>query len=262
MHVLEGSTIERGICFLGGSEHDRRDLSEEHIPPKGSFPERLHRDLPSFGACVSCNATWSKWDEYFREVLIRLILRNTTLGPIQEVREKIAKAENYRRLNGMRGPLSKFRPIWVQQRSGLIVQVRGLEVDKDIITAVACRVACALYYLVRGVFLDRAAMILANFQDPRFDRPGHIMAASSLIGAKPWMRRHFADRHFQFTWRFDDNDPRSSEWVWCIYGSAYFYAVTLAPGVKQFQSEFLGRTVESRGRPVLVGRVGPRCKVL
>lgn len=60
-------------CYLCGEEHN---LTREHIPPKGLFPEPRPSDLITVPCCAKCNHSNHKADERFRLFVSSAFNRN------------------------------------------------------------------------------------------------------------------------------------------------------------------------------------------
>ena len=189
-----------------------RELEEEHVPPQCLFAESARADLPIFGACRTCNDARSMDDEYFRDVLVDLMLRDLDTPELRELRSAVRSSEQRRLMRGS-------RPLFPQQGS-------ELRVDAERIKNMVCRITAAMFMVETNTFLQPGWDISGDFvphNDPDSER---LRSAIATLPRRSWGRGAF-----QYTYAVHRREPRMTQWVYCFYGAAYFHAVTNAPGL-------------------------------
>ncbi len=66
MNAKANGNSRKNCIYCGGNE----DMTVDHIPPKGMFPEPRPSNMLTVPCCMKCNQCFSKDDEYFRTVLV------------------------------------------------------------------------------------------------------------------------------------------------------------------------------------------------
>ncbi len=233
------------------------DLTDEHLPPQCLFPESARGDLPVFVACRKCNRDWSKWIEYFRDALVKCLVGEAKLKPLDELREAVARAEKNRREHGLReSPIDVVRKgVQAPFRVWAMRDVHQLDVAR--INASACHIVSGLYFVETGQYLDLSARICTTVAAPL--DPAADVAAWALATAPKQARGSFAHGNFTYTWIVQD-DKIFSEWLLSFYGLVYFYGFTYHRERPFIDSRFFGERM-TPGGTVLEGLVDGRARL-
>ncbi len=61
--MKSGKKKKKGLCIYCGKI---KEITKDHVPPKGFFPEPRPSDLITVPSCVECNKDKEKDEDYFR----------------------------------------------------------------------------------------------------------------------------------------------------------------------------------------------------
>lgn len=214
----------RECAYCGGAAR-----SADHIPPKSLFGER--RDLIKVPACVRCNVSFSKDDEYFR---LALALRDDVYGHpdvkaiIPTIMRSLGKPEKIGFRVAFLGGLSQVHP---RTLGGLILPKRGVyTVDPARLERVTQRITKGLYYHHRGHRLPVTHEAFA-FSPPTLadmsQETYQMLKRTLLDPVGPEPNRTIGRQVFSYKFRFAEDDPDSSIWLYLFYGRIPFIGMTL-----------------------------------
>ncbi len=192
------------ICYLCGSSEN---LTRDHVPPKGFFPDPKPTNLISVPCCQACNVGFSADDEAFRA----WIVAPPDVSPAgMWIRQKKVIENTFRR-----------SPKLVQNinRNMREVEIRGRRVD--LIDFPSERAERFLIRLTKG--------LLAYFH-PHFPRGSQRFTMkhatiSDLPALEPFRDRAIYDQRgdgvFQFR-RFISETETCGDWLFCFYKASLF----------------------------------------
>jgi hypothetical protein len=237
-----------GHCFHCANEFVLSALTPDHIPPRCVFPESAEPDIPTCGACRKCNKSWSRAEELFRDWLVDYALQGVNFPALSELREASARAALKRKNAGRRPSLVALRNRDVLMPGGFMTSGVFAEVNAADLNIVGCRIVNALYRHQLNNDLDGSARISSSFLAPNDGRCE--MARFALAGSNLTQLGRIANGHLVYTWAVNEQDRRTSEWLFCFYGAVYFHGATYAPNVA-FHSRFFNGLLNSPGSPLL-----------
>jgi len=83
----------RDECIYCGA---RDNLTDDHVPPKALFPEPRPSDLITVPACLQCNKSYEKDDEYFRIAVLAQIEPDRDPGAARIWTDKVIRGTLWR----------------------------------------------------------------------------------------------------------------------------------------------------------------------
>ena len=157
----------RKKCYLCGSKlADTR----EHLFPGCLFNKPLPTNLPTLPACTECNNALSSDEEQFRVFLASGMayenepgfrIWNERIRPDLKGRRPLLKPT-------IRSHIRKARVI--SESGALLGHTLVLEMDREIINRVLCKIAKGLYYLDTGAILPENVQILVDYANGKPER--------------------------------------------------------------------------------------------
>jgi hypothetical protein len=134
-----------GHCFWCDRD---LEITEDHVPPKTVFPQRVWSSLPWVPACAECNAAWKKDAEYFRDYLLTGSLQKCEHAELKVVREKYERARARRVSLGMKKSVFQT-DVQVVTRGATDRLYREQRVDLNRIRDVVMRTFSSIYVRCR-----------------------------------------------------------------------------------------------------------------
>lgn len=190
-------------------------VTDDHCPPKGLFPRRVHYLVPTVPGCRRCNGGWQSDSEYLRDALV-VLLENSKHPDLTEIRAAHERAVRHRIERGKapsifhdRSDLSRVNHIMIQITAKLHAYTDLPPVGPEL--------TC---------FADYADPVTPVFATVR-----------QLIA-----ERHESSAGGLFKWRYkiDESDRRQSEWLLSFYDEAIFRVQSVLMGKEPLRSLFLG----------------------
>jgi hypothetical protein len=234
-------------CIVCGHEDD---LTDEHLPPEGLFPESARNDLFVVNACRNCNKSWEKEDEYFRDVLVDVLAMRASSNALDEMRATIARAELHRQRLGLHPKLYDVVParidhfIPIGPGEALVFGPQRFEWNPARLSATLCRMVVALHWRHTGARLPSKFEVAGEEIHPD-DADRRELIASWLAAQQV---KSLGNGILRYAYETDPNDSRISFWAFLFYDEAFFLGSTVTPGGGTFYSPIL--KVEFTVKPI------------
>jgi hypothetical protein len=211
-----------GKCAICG---ESRDLTSDHVPPKGIFPEPRSSDLITVRACSECNNGASAFDERFRVYLSlhagidqpeteRLFMNHTlpTIRHNRRIRREIISNSE---------PVERYTPAGIY-----LGNAHTLDWDSEAHDKVVERTARGLYFHEYGEPLGKDVEVYVRWFK---ELPPRLVAIMSNFPLKSIANGAFVYQHV----RAEDVEPRFSHWVFQFF-DRHWAGATTAPIGSQF----------------------------
>jgi hypothetical protein len=200
-------------CFLCGST---KDLSKDHIPPKGLFKPPLPDDLYTVMACSKCNSSYSLDEEYFRVCVATQGYWNDTGKWIWD--QKVV-GSSFRRSPRLRKAVAqKVLSLPVHTPSGIYCGEQGVILfDAGRVSRVVEKIAKGFFTIFRpNVDLRQVDFHVSM---TRIDQE-LVMLLQQMKGES------IGGRTFVFWRGFLQEEPRQSFWFFLFYEKTLFCVQT------------------------------------
>lgn len=137
----KGNKKENRLCYFCGKPNSD---SKDHIPPRGIFPKKPQGQLITVPAHKSCNESFHKDDELFRNVIISGC--NNTEKGIKAWDEQVV--DSWRKNPGAKKALRDLViPIFIKDTTtGIIIPKRAVAIELELFERQVKRWARGLYY--------------------------------------------------------------------------------------------------------------------
>ena len=214
-----------GICSICGKE---RELTREHIPPKGIFIKPRPKNTITVFSCKNCNQNTKLDDEYFRFWVAAGAHPNSKLGAVWKNKvvgssfkrspallKKIQ--DDHRKLlnHHAKTPLKTYDNEIVPDE----LLYRCYMVDAERIDKVVRKIVRGLYFHHFSEPLPSNVDISLLFEPINIDiLKSIIIARKGMVGGK--------DGEFIYWFKFDDKEPSFSRWVLFFYLQNYLKVET------------------------------------
>jgi hypothetical protein len=215
-----------GTCVYCGRN---RELTDDHIPPKDLFAKPRPYNLITVPACLTCNKSASKDDEYFR---MRLCLNDAARGhpDVNGNLPSIFRSLDRPQARGLRTSLlADWRNVEVKSSGGLYLGRRSaFQVDMKRIFRVVARIVKGLYFHETGnIFCsDHGVRVISNEtlseQDPDTIAEFKSTILQPLVAAP---LKSIGNRTFAYRYCLTDV-PSVSGWGLVFYDRVQFVALT------------------------------------
>jgi hypothetical protein len=228
------------ICFWCAKSFPTTEMTDDHCPPRGIFPKRVHRTLRVVRACRGCNGGWGNDSDYLRDWLAYL-LKDLDRPEVAEIKATYERARQGRLDRGKladvwptrlelinipeRGPLS-FRPIGVPDPNSnriadILTRIIGeLNSHGPSIPAGPESTACFRAFLPGVDKYSVALQLLAE----EYESTGEGI--------------------FKWRYRTNPNDSREIEWLMSFYDYLAFSVQIMAPNATKSTSVFFGDVID------------------
>jgi hypothetical protein len=215
------------LCMFCAQAIDAGNLSSEHFVPKGLWEEGYRpQGMKTLPAHKSCNAAFSKDNEYFRDVFA--IEAGADRDPAaQRVQQGSLRRKMLKRPGSITKTLRNAGPKPVRTRTGIYLgQQPGFEVDRERIARVLFNVMKGIFYVSQGTPMPQE--FISSVWDVN-DLPEHVVqhAAGFMV---PW--QSFGDSAFRC--RYVVSSQRPIEKMTCLlqfYQNRIFLGEAVAPSL-------------------------------
>jgi hypothetical protein len=206
-------------------------VTDEHVPPECLFAEDDRKDLVKVPACADCNVGFSNDDEYFK---VALALRDDVYEhpDVKAIIPSILRALQKPEKAGFRASFLKgFHEAYPRTASGLMLPKRGAySVNPIRLDRVTARITKGLYYHHRGQRLP-ATHEAFGFSPPRLaniDPENYEMLKRTMFDPVGLASNIMIGRRvFYYKFRFAEDDPDASVWLYLFYRRVPFVGMTL-----------------------------------
>jgi hypothetical protein len=140
------ATSDRSRCIYCGST---AQLTVDHVPPKGIFPEPRSSDLVTVPACRPCNKLYELDDEYFRMAMT--ISAETNPVAVDLWRAKVVKGTLKRSPKLKATLLDTLHQVGLETQAGILIgKIPAVSLEAPRIDRVARRIVTALHWVHYG----------------------------------------------------------------------------------------------------------------
>lgn len=204
-------------------------LTNDHVPPKGLFPKGTWPDLIKVPACASCNAGFSKDDEYFRMMLTiredvaEHAAAQEPLAAVQRSLRKPAKAK----LAAAAARNVRSSEKW---KSGIFLGEKpAYAVDMERVAGVVRRTVLGLFFHEFGRRLphDFAVHVTPVEMIDGSSLPALMGFKTIVTAAASGPTKSFADGGFEYSVKATAEKTDATVWNLQFYGAVLFLAITL-----------------------------------
>jgi hypothetical protein len=218
-----------GICVYCGSEVL---LTEDHIPPKGLYPESVWSSLLKIPSCVKCNGGASKDDEYLRTV-IGLSAKGERDEILKPVSDATVRALARPEAAGFRRSIVKgIRETFISSPAGILVPALVGNVDLSRLDRVAARIIKGLFFTERGMRLPSDYSVVNYSSEGLRQVPMAVgrqlqTLIEALLAREP---KHIGGPQFLYWSDYNPDDPNQSTWLLVIHRHHFFIGWTVKKG--------------------------------
>lgn len=207
-------------CIYCGS---KEQLTRDHIPPKTLFLTPLPSDLITVPCCEKCNSSFSKDDEYFRNMLV-------SCEPVCS--DSNAQAINQKFLRSIRRPkaiglkqsvLKNLHIVEIKTPAGLYIgKAPAIRVDRKRFNRMLDRIARGLFYKISGYTVPNAYDIRIVFQDSWLSKPVEFLDYFK----NDWQPlSYIGNRIFAYSYAICIDNPNAMALLFIFYEKLYFWGI-------------------------------------
>ena len=199
-------------------------VTGDHVPPKSFFPKPRPNNLVTVPACLKCNHSAGKDEEYFLATLMFSEAGVTAVGK-KLWNERLRRM--YEKNIGLRSRIAgSLRHRQLSTPAGIYLG-RGMTVEYDPrrLEAIAMKIVRGLYFIERGTPLDASSEVMCLFlrERPHFkavEDHNHMLK----VGTLQW------NGIFQYRCGFVPGDSVGSMWLLWFWQTHIFWAITSSVG--------------------------------
>ncbi len=139
--MKSGKKKKKGLCIYCGKI---KEITKDHVPPKGLFPEPRPSDLITVPSCVECNKETEKDEDYFRATFM---FSNAGISPAgKKLWEKLDKMD--KKNLGLRRKIAQdIKHVNLVTPSGLFIRRQTASFPDSVrIENVVRKIVKGLYY--------------------------------------------------------------------------------------------------------------------
>jgi len=205
-------------------------VTDDHAPPRNIFPKPRPSDLITVPACLNCNASTSKDEEYFR---LKLCL-GEQVGDNAAARKN--RATIFRSLErpqaaGLRRSLvSDIRTVQVRTPAGIYLGRRlAFDVDIERIFRVVEKTVRGLFFNETGQRLHPGYEVRVHSDDTLRDEPAEVLEEwrqTIIIPLAHKTAKVIGNGTFSYRFHVTGEDPFLSVWALTFYSKVSFLCLT------------------------------------
>lgn len=197
------------------------DMTVDHIPPKALFPEPRPSNMVTVPCCKKCNESFSKDDEYFRNVLVSHAFVSSDPN-VQAVNEKLLRSMIRPEGAAMaRAIRESLHVVDVTSRGGIYLgRSPAMAVTADRINCVTDRIARGLFYITHNYPVPMRYEVTCVFKDHAFSKPDEFIALWREFWEQPVT---IGKNVFSYSYALCVDDPNGMLFIYWFYGNLWFY---------------------------------------
>ncbi len=201
-------------CFNCGTPDD---LTDDHIPPEGFFPEPKPNNLITVRACKTCNNGFSKDDEAFRLWVSSSVFRNEAGDTIWNTHVIPSFAKRNGKLAKNIQPYLKFKEVEGMVGMGIKLKVPTFSIPEDRAQKFLIRTTKGLLRRFHPEYDYSEVEFVALHVPPTIEG---VKTATELTGMLAYDQR--GNGVFRFWRGFPEDAPKKGVWVYLFYDGACF----------------------------------------
>jgi len=205
-------------CIYCGSN---KDMTVDHIPPKSLFPEPRPSNMLTVPCCKTCNKSFSKDDEYFRNVLVSH--RSVSSNPnAQAVNQKLLRSMSRPKSAGMAKAIrNSLHIIDIQSQGGIYLgKTPAIQVSAERINRTIDRIARGLYYIICGYPVPSDYEIKCSFRKNNWGVPKDFIEYAKGFWKQP---KIIGNNVFSYSYAPCIDDLNAMLFIYWFYDKLYFY---------------------------------------
>jgi len=204
-------------CVYCGSQ---ASTTLDHVPPKSFYPEPRPSNLITVPACLACNNSYGKDEEFF---LATYMFSDAGVSPTgkklwdQKLHRTFAKNRGLRRRIA-----SLLRPVRLTTPSGIFLGRRiAIKQDEPNLAKVVEKIVRGLYFFEYNERLDPAIKIVALFLRSEEDAVEPMKFNNQLhYGSREW------PNVFEYRFNRTIEKPEDSMWIIRFFGRIVYWAIS------------------------------------
>ena len=212
--MKSGKKKKKGLCIYCGKI---KEITKDHVPPKGFFPEPRPSDLITVPSCVKCNKDTEKDEDYFRATFM---FSNAGITPAGKKLWNQKLDNMYKKNLGLRRKIAQdFKKVKLVPSRGLFIRSQTASFpDSARIDNVVCKIVKGLYYHEYNEIIPSSICIAARFVQTQEDK-NEAFKYELQFGSRSWPG--------VFEYRFDRTSKKNEciFWLMRFYGCIIFYAI-------------------------------------
>lgn len=202
-----------------------RPLTDDHIPPRNLFPKPRSSNLITVPCCETCQAGWSKDDEYFRAAILssaKVSESSLAQGAINSLVRSLSRHEQR---GFSRTILESIKEVEIVTEVGIFLGKEPVfQLDIERISRVAQRIVRGLFFHEKGYAVPLGYEVFATIQqfglEPIFEQLPEVHFPQLRI---------VQDGIFSYTFRETEEDQNSSIWFLLFYKELPLVGFTRLP---------------------------------
>jgi len=209
-------------CIFCNSEID---ITDDHIPPKNLFPKPRPSDLITVPCCGECNGSFSKDDEYFRNILVSC---ESVCGDVNvmKVNQKFLRSMKRPEARGLKIQMLNSLAITNSvSRGGIYLGKKPvMQIDAKRLDNTITRIAKGLFYKINGYCIPGNYSTTMTF-DKGEQTPSEF---EKQIGPYWEPAQSIGNDIFKYTYAICNNNPNAMAIIFWFYDKLFFYGI-IAP---------------------------------
>ncbi|HEY9826876.1 MAG TPA: hypothetical protein V6D19_15665 [Stenomitos sp.] len=202
-----------------------RPLTNDHIPPQNLFPKPRSSDLITVPCCETCQAGWSKDDEYFRAAILssaKVSEGSLAQGAIDSLGRSLRRKEQK---GFSRTILRSIKEVEIVTEAGILLGKEPVfQLDIERIGRVAQRIIRGLFFHEKGYSLPSGYEVFVRIQ-----QFGLKPILEQLPGVHFPQLRIVQNGIFSYTFKETEEDQNSSIWLLFFYKELPLLGFTRLP---------------------------------
>jgi hypothetical protein len=197
------------MCIYCGADEN---LTADHVPPKALFPEPRPSDLITVPACVSCNRSYAKDDEYFRVAILAQTVTDRDPGAARLWDEKVIRGTLWRSPQLKQVILQGLTAMDVVTPGGIYLgTTQTIRFSRQRLDRIARRMVTALHWRHYG-HVPRDGVKFSIEMGPNPKRPGTAeKVARNVLGGRPWIE--IGNGAFRYAYNHVAENPDWGAWL-------------------------------------------------
>ncbi|MDX2215705.1 MAG: hypothetical protein SFY66_20755 [Oculatellaceae cyanobacterium bins.114] len=204
---------------------ETRPLTNDHIPPRNLFPQPRSSNLITVPCCETCQAGWSKDDEYFRAAILSSAKVSETPLAQGAIDSLVRSVSRQKQRGFSRTILKSIKEVEIVTKTGIFLgKEPAFQLDIERIDRVAQRIIRGLFFHEKGYAVPAGYEVFTSIQQ---------------FGLEPILEQltevHFPQLHivqdgiFSYTFKETEEDPNSIIWLLLFYKELPLVGFTRLP---------------------------------
>ena len=212
--MISGKKKKKGLCVYC---REVKEITKDHVPPKGFFPQPRPLDMITVPSCVECNEGTQEDEDYFRATFM---FSNAGISPVGKKLWDQKLDKMYKINHGLRRKIVQdFKMVNLVTPSGLYIRSQSASFPDSVrLDNVVCKIVKGLYYHEYNEIIPSSVDIISHLILTK-EEGNEAYKYDLQFGSRNWPG--------VFEYRFDRTSENCEGFIWLMrfYGYAVFWAV-------------------------------------